>query len=207
MPRIAADRLLDMYASGIFPMADGRDGKIMLFSPDPRTIMDPARIVIARSLRRTIRTGQFEIRIDTRFAEVVRACADREETWISEDIIASYLELHARGAAHSVEAWHDGRLAGGLYGVALGGAFFGESMFSWKRDASKVALVALCDRMVARGLVLLDVQYSTPHLLGLGAFEVRREEYLRRLDAALHLPVSFLDATEHTTDGLPPVTP
>lgn len=191
MPRIPADRLLSLYASGIFPMADGRDGTIMLFSPDPRTIMEPARLVISRSLRRTIRAGLFEIRLDTCFPEVVRACADREETWISEDIIASYLELHARGAAHSVEAWRDGELAGGLYGVALGGAFFGESMFSARRDASKVALAALCDRMVARGMVLLDVQYSTPHLLGLGAFEVSREEYLQRLDAALRLPVSF----------------
>ena len=196
MARIPADDLLAMYASGIFPMAEGRDGAIMLFSPDPRTIMDPAGMIISRSLKRTIRSGQFEIRLDTCFGQVVRACADRDETWISEDIIKSYEELHARGHAHSVEVWDDGCLAGGLYGVAIGGAFFGESMFSVRRDASKVALAALCDRMVRCGMVLLDVQYSTPHLLGLGAFEVSREEYLRRLDAALRLPVAFRDESE-----------
>ena len=193
MPRIPADELINMYASGIFPMADGRDGPIMLFSPDPRTIIEPARLRVSASLGKTWRSGRYDVRIDTGFEEVMRRCAAREDTWISEDIIASYVELHRRGHAHSVEAWRDGELAGGLYGVALGGAFFGESMFFHARDASKIALVALCERMNERGMPLLDVQYTTPHLLRLGAFEVSREEYLRRLDAALRLRVRFAD--------------
>lgn len=193
MPRIPADELINMYASGIFPMADGRDGPIMLFSPDPRTIIEPARLRVSASLGKTWRSGRYDVRIDTGFEEVMRRCAAREDTWISEDIIASYVELHRRGHAHSVEAWRDGELAGGLYGVALGGAFFGESMFFHARDASKIALVALCERMNERGMPLLDVQYTTPHLLRLGAFEVSREEYLQRLDAALRLRVRFAD--------------
>lgn len=193
MPRIPPDKLLEMYASGLFPMAEGRDGRIMLFSPDPRTIMDPARLHISRSLRKTWRSGRFEIRYDSCFERVMQYCADREDTWISEDIIASYVRLHQFGHAHSVEAWRDGELAGGLYGVALHGAFFGESMFHLQRDASKIALIALCERMKQRGMPLLDIQYSTPHLTGLGAFEISREEYLLRLEAALRLPVCFAD--------------
>lgn len=192
MPVIPPDDLLNMYVSGIFPMADGRDGPIMLFSPDPRTIIEPDALHVSKSLRKTIRTGQVEIRMNTSFEHVMRHCADRTDTWISEDIIRSYLALHTRGAAHSVEAWTEGQLVGGLYGVAVAGAFFGESMFHLLRDASKIALWALCEHMVRRGMPLLDVQYSTPHLLGLGAFEVSREEYLQRLDNALRLPVSFL---------------
>ena len=191
MPRIPPDKLLDMYASGLFPMADGRDGPIMLFSPDPRTIMDPTDLHVSQSLRKTWRAGRFDIRFDSCFETVMRHCADREDTWISEDIIASYVRLHQYGHAHSVEAWRDGKLAGGLYGVSLHGAFFGESMFHLQRDASKIALIALCERMNERGMPLLDVQYSTPHLTGLGAFEISREEYIRRLDAALRLPVRF----------------
>lgn len=193
MPRIPAKELLNMYASGIFPMADGRDGPIMLFSPDPRTIMEPSDIVISRSLRQACRSGRFEIRFDAGFETVMRLCAERDDTWISEDIIASYMQLHALGCAHSVEAWSGGKLAGGLYGVSLAGAFFGESMFFIERDASKVALVALCERMCERGMPLLDVQYSSSHLFRLGAFEISRDEYLRRLDAALGLPVRFID--------------
>jgi len=191
MPRIPPDELISMYASGIFPMAEGRDGPIMLFSPDPRTIFEPSRLHISDTLAKTIRSGKYSIRLNSSFEEVMRRCADREDTWISEDIIQSYLTLHEGGLAHSVESWHEGVLAGGLYGISLGGAFFGESMFFLKRDASKVALAALCDRMVAQGMPLLDVQYSTPHLLGLGAFEISRKEYLERLEAALQLPVQF----------------
>jgi leucyl/phenylalanyl-tRNA--protein transferase len=193
MPRIPAKELLSMYASGIFPMADGRDGPIMLFSPDPRTIIEPSGIVVSRSLGQACRSGRFEIRIDAGFETVMRLCAERDDTWISEDIIASYVKLHELGCAHSVEAWSGGKLAGGLYGVSLAGAFFGESMFFIERDASKVALVALCERMRERGMPLLDVQYSTPHLFRLGAFEVSRDEYLRRLDEALALQVRFID--------------
>jgi leucyl/phenylalanyl-tRNA--protein transferase len=182
-----------MYASGIFPMADGRDGPIMLFSPDPRTIIDPSQLHLTNSLRQTVHSNRFEIRINKSFESVMRLCADRDDTWISDDIISSFMTLHDLGYAHSVEAWMEGSLAGGLYGVALGGAFFGESMFFLRRDASKVALAALCTRMTERGMPLLDVQYTTPHLMRLGAFEVSREEYLTRLDAALKLPVNFID--------------
>lgn len=182
--------LLNMYASGIFPMAEGRDGPIMLFSPDPRTIIEPSRLRVSISLRKTVRSRRFEIRFDQRFEQVLRHCADRDDTWISDDIIASYLALHEAGHAHSVEAWRGGELAGGLYGVALGGAFFGESMFFLQRDASKVAL---CEHMTVQRMPLLDVQYSTPHLLRFGAIEISREEYLQRLDAAIRLPVRFRD--------------
>ncbi len=192
MPVIHPDELLGMYASGIFPMADGRDGPIMLFSPDPRTIIDPARLHVSHTLAKTLRSGLFETRINTDFEAVIRACAAREDTWISEDIITSYMNLHHLGFAHSVEAWCEGSLAGGLYGVSLAGAFFGESMFFVKRDASKVALAALCAHMRAQGMPLLDVQYSTSHLLRLGAFEISRADYLKRLEEALKLPVDFL---------------
>lgn len=191
MPVIPPEELLRMYASGIFPMADGRDGPIMLFSPDPRTIIEPAKIHVSHSLGKTLRSRQFTVLINGAFEEVIRACAAREDTWISEDIITSYLWLHDRGYAHSVEAWYGGELAGGLYGVSLGGAFFGESMYHRRRDASKVALAALCLRMEQRGMPLLDVQYSTAHLLRLGAREIARKEYLQRLEAALALPVTF----------------
>jgi leucyl/phenylalanyl-tRNA--protein transferase len=191
MPVIPPEELLRMYASGIFPMADGRDGPIMLFSPDPRTILEPAKIHVSHSLGKTLRSRRFTVRFNCAFEEVIRACAARDDTWISEDIITSYLRLHERGYAHSVEAWYGGELAGGLYGVSLAGAFFGESMYHLKPDASKVALAALCLRMEQRGMPLLDVQYSTSHLLRLGAEEISRKEYLQRLEAALALPVTF----------------
>ncbi len=191
MPVIPPDELLRMYASGIFPMADGRDGPIMLFSPDPRTIIEPAQVHISHSLGKILRARRYTVRMNSAFEEVIRNCAAREDTWISEDIITSYLQLHDRGYAHSVEAWYGEELAGGLYGVSLAGAFFGESMFHAQRDASKVALVALCLRMEQRGMPLLDVQYSTAHLLRLGAVEVSRKEYLQRLETALALPMTF----------------
>ncbi len=193
MPMISVSDLLSMYASGIFPMADGREGPIMLYSPDPRTIIDPADLHLTGSLQKTVRSGRFDIRINSCFERVMRLCSDRDDTWISEDIIASYVALHNQGYAHSVEAWKDGELAGGLYGVSLGGAFFGESMFFLQRDASKVALAALCRRMTERGMPLLDVQYTTPHLVSLGAYEISRDEYLQRLDEALQVPVRFID--------------
>ena len=192
MPVIPPDQLLRMYASGTCPMADGKDGPIMLFSPAPRTILDPAHLHISHSLGKTLRSGRFSVRINTCFETVMRHCAERDDTWISEDIIRSYVLLHERGLAHSVEAWRGETLAGGLYGVSIGGAFFGESMFFIERDASKVALAGLCARMVEQGMPLLDVQYSTSHLHGLGAFEVPRSEYLERLDAAISLPVRFI---------------
>ena len=146
-------------------------------------------------VRQIIRRGVFEIRIDTAFDQVIAACADRPEgTWISDQIRAVYCTLHRQGHAHSVECWQAGELAGGLYGVALGGAFFGESMFTRVTNASKVALVALVERLKARGFTLLDTQWSTPHLARFGAVEIPRPRYLRSLRAAVALPCRFTDA-------------
>jgi leucyl/phenylalanyl-tRNA--protein transferase len=183
--------LLRAYASGYFPMADSASGEIAWYSPDPRAIIPLDEFKIPRSLRQVIRKGVFEVRIDTAFEEVIHACAKRKETWISDEIIGSYCELYRRGFAHSVESWHDAVLAGGLYGVALGGAFFGESMFSLSRDASKVALAALVGRLKDKKFSLLDTQFSTPHLARFGTKEIPREEYLALLRQAVQSPASF----------------
>jgi leucyl/phenylalanyl-tRNA---protein transferase len=190
MRTLSPEQLLELYAMGAFPMAE-ENGEIELYSPDPRAIIDPAHFHPGHSLEKTLRAGHFEVRIDAGFETVMRHCAARDETWISEDLIASYVALHALGYAHSVETWMDGELAGGLYGVALGGAFFGESMFFIRRDASKIALAALVARMRARGMTLLDVQYTTPHLRRFGAVLVPRREYLARLRDALRLEAEF----------------
>ncbi|HXH05470.1 MAG TPA: leucyl/phenylalanyl-tRNA--protein transferase [Vicinamibacterales bacterium] len=186
------DELLLAYANGWFPMADDHR-RIRWYSPDPRGILPLDRFHVPRRLARTIRQGRFEIRVDTAFREVIEACArNRDEgTWISREIIETYVALHERGFAHSVEAWAEGRLAGGLYGVALLGAFFGESMFHRVRDASKVALVALVERLRERGYRLLDVQWLTGHLEQFGAIEIPRADYLRRLRDALQLECRF----------------
>lgn len=178
-------RLVAAYAQGIFPMAL-EDGEIGWFSPDPRGIIPLDAFVVPKRLARVMRQARFDIRIDTAFEAVMRACAeDRDEgTWISDEILTSYVALHARGLAHSVEAWRGGALVGGLYGVHLGGAFFGESMFHRETDASNVALVALVERMNARGFTLLDTQWTTAHLAQFGAIEIPRDEYLARLTAA-----------------------
>lgn len=183
--------LLLAYENGYFPMAESKEGEIHWYSPDPRAVIELEGFKISRSLRTTIRKGIFEIRINTRFKEVIERCANRSETWISNEIIRSYLLLHSMGYAHSVEAWKNGELAGGLYGVAIGGAFFGESMFSLERDASKVALVSLVDRLKLKKFTLLDTQFMTEHLFRLGAREISKEEYLRRLSEATSLSVSF----------------
>lgn len=181
------------YCAGLFPMADP-DGEIFWFSPDPRAIFPLDEFRVPRSLRQKIRRGVFTIRIDTAFDAVIAACADRAEgTWISPDIDRVYRALHQQGYAHSVEAWHENHLAGGLYGVSIGGAFFGESMFTHVTDASKVALAALVERLSSRGFILLDTQWLTPHLERLGAREISRAQYLRRLRAALRLPLEFVD--------------
>jgi len=174
-------------------MADPETGEINWYSPDPRTIFDLDEFHIPRSLRLTLKKQEFEIQINKRFEEVIRACAQRDETWISESIIQSYTQLHHLGIAHSVETWKDGKLVGGLYGVAIRGAFFGESMFSRVENASKVALVHLVARMKERGFTLLDTQYSTPHLLRFGAREITRDEYVKRLERALSIISSFTD--------------
>ncbi len=193
---IPSDLLLAAYSSGWFPMAD-ESGTISWYSPDPRGVMPLDTFHVPSRLQRTLRRSSLQVRIDAAFAEVMRACAiaERESgeggTWISEEIIASYCALHALGHAHSVEVRDGDRLVGGLYGVALGGAFFGESMFHTATDASKIALVALIERLRARGFTLLDTQWVTPHLQQFGAIEIPRPDYLRRLEASLLLEVSF----------------
>ena len=174
--------LVRAYSQAIFPMAM-EDGEIGWFSPDPRGVIPLDTFHLSSRMARVMRQGRFDLSTDTDFAGVMQACAeDREEgTWISDEILASYVELHRRGLAHSIECRQDGRLAGGLYGVHLGGAFFGESMFHRVTDASKVALVALVERLRARGFTLLDIQWLTPHLKQFGAVEIPRGEYVTRL--------------------------
>jgi leucyl/phenylalanyl-tRNA--protein transferase len=187
--------LVAAYRQGVFPMAV-EDGTIAWFSPDPRGVIPLDTFHVPSRLARVVRRGTFTIRIDHDFERVIRACADRGEvpsTWISEEIVASYVELARLGLAHSVEAWQDGELAGGLYGVHIGGAFFGESMFHRVTDASKVALVALVERLRARGFTLLDTQWITPHLQRFGAVEIPRRQYLRRLADAIARPCQFVD--------------
>lgn len=178
--------LLEAYTSGFFPMADPATGAISWYSPDPRAILPIQRIVIHRSLRASLRSGLFEVRMNSRFEEVVLECGRREETWISKEIVAAYLALHSRGHAHSIETWHRGSLVGGLYGVAIGGVFFGESMFSRMPNASKVALVTLTRALKTGGFLLHDIQFLTNHLARFGAIEVPRKEYLRVLSRAVH---------------------
>ena len=179
--------LLNAYSIGYFPMAESKGGPISWYSPDPRAVLELDRFNIPRSLRRTMRKNTFDVRFDNAFEETIRACGGRDETWISETIVRSYCRLYEMGFAHSVESWRDGELTGGLYGVSLGAAFFGESMFSNATDASKVALVGLVERLRARDFRLLDTQYLTPHLAQFGAVEISREEYLARLTEALAL--------------------
>ncbi len=183
--------LLAAYRRGIFPMPDGGVRPPMCwFSPARRGVIPVGGLVVSRSLRRAVRAC--EIRVDTAFEDVVRGCADprRPQGWITGDIAAAYTELHRLGWAHSVEAWRDGRLVGGLYGVAVGGLFAGESMFHRERDASKVALVGLVSLLADEHAEdrLLDVQWLTPHLATLGAVEITRDEYLDRLEVALGMP-------------------
>jgi leucyl/phenylalanyl-tRNA---protein transferase len=163
------------------------------FSPDPRGILPLEAFHVPHGLQRVLRKQTFEIRVDTDFETVIRACSQRPETWINEEIIVSYLNLFRLGFAHSVEAWRNGRLVGGLYGVGVLGAFFGESMFHRETDASKVALVALVQRLVQRGYRLLDTQYVTDHLRTFGAVEISRPKYLRLLQQALRLDCRFID--------------
>jgi len=183
---IDPDLLLRAYASGVFPMADSRDAEeVFWVEPKWRAVIPLETFSPSRSLRKVVRSGRFEVTRDRAFGAVVRACAAREETWINGQIEESYAALHMRGQAHSVECWLDGRLAGGLYGVRLGGAFFGESMFSAERDASKVALAWLVARLKAGGFRLLDCQFMTDHLRSLGAIEIAQRDYRALLASAL----------------------
>lgn len=191
--RLTPALVLQGYRVGAFPMADDT-GQIGWYSPDPRCVFPLERFHTPRSLRQTVQRGTFEIRVNTAFDRVIAGCADRPEgTWISGELMAVYRTLHRRGYAHSVESWQDTELAGGLYGVAIGGAFFGESMFTRTTDASKVALFALVQRLAKRRFVLLDTQWKTPHLARFGAIEIPRNDYLRHLRAALALPCRFAD--------------
>ena len=168
------------------------DDSIGWFSPDPRAIIPLENFHVPHALQRVARKKIFEIEIDNRFGEVIRGCAKRKDTWINSEIIESYERLHDLGYAHSVEAWTKNELAGGLYGVAVGGAFFGESMFHRVTDASKVALVALVEHLRAKKFALLDTQWLTPHLQQFGATEIRRDHYLKLLRSAVELPRKFL---------------
>jgi leucyl/phenylalanyl-tRNA--protein transferase len=184
--------VLSGYAQGVFPMGED-DGTIAWFSPDPRCIFEFERFHIPKSLRPKLNRGYFEVRINTDFDQVIRACANRPEgTWITDDIVRVYTALHEHGFAHSVECWRADELAGGLYGVSLGGAFFGESMFHQETDASKVALVALMQRLQGRRFSLVDTQWITPHLAKFGAVEIPREQYLTRLAIAIKTQTDFV---------------
>ncbi|HWT44830.1 MAG TPA: leucyl/phenylalanyl-tRNA--protein transferase [Vicinamibacterales bacterium] len=186
--------LLSAYASGWFPMAVA-PGEIRWYSPDPRGIIPLDTFHVPSRLARVVASGRFEIRIDADFAGVMRSCAEGrgpEGTWIDDEIVESYAALHHAGLAHSVEAWQQGHLVGGLYGVALGGAFFGESMFHRVADASKVTLVALVERLRANGFLLLDTQWVTEHLQQFGAVEIPRRRYLKLLAQAIEHEASFV---------------
>jgi leucyl/phenylalanyl-tRNA--protein transferase len=188
--------LLRAYAVGIFPMAESRnDREIHWIDPDYRGVLPLDDIHVPRKLRQVLRRGAFELRCDTAFAEVIRGCASpapgRRDTWISPTIEKLYCDLHEMGFAHSVECWRDSALVGGLYGVSLGGAFFGESMFSRTANASKVALVHLVARLVKGGYSLLDTQFETPHLRQFGVVEIRREDYRIRLQTAVRETAQF----------------
>ena len=183
--RMTPQQLLSGYVQGIFPMAE-EDGTLYWYDPDPRTILPlDENFHMSRRLARTVRQGKFEIRIDYNFRAVMQNCAARPKTWISSEMIELYSALHRAGFAHSVETWRDGQLVGGLYGVAINGLFAGESMFSYERDASKVALVHLVQRLRKRRYLLLDVQFSTDHLKHFGAMSIPRLEYHQRLVQAL----------------------
>ena len=185
--------LIAAYSRGIFPMVDSRDDEVGWYSPDPRAIIPLDSFHVSRSLARVVRSGRFDVRTDTSFEVVMRACAEarpgREETWIDDRMVAAYVGLHRAGLAHSLEAWREDRLVGGLYGVHIGAAFFGESMFSVGElggtDASKVCLVRLVELMRAREFALLDTQFTTEHLVRFGCIEIPRPQYLRKLAAAL----------------------
>jgi leucyl/phenylalanyl-tRNA--protein transferase len=195
------DQLLNCYAAGVFPMGEARDDpRVFLVEPDQRGVIPLDGFRIPARLRRTVRGEPFEIRVNTAFDAVVEACAaaapGREDSWINAPIRRLYGELHARGNAHSIECWRDERLVGGLYGVTLGGAFFGESMFSRERDASKVALVHLVARLKRGGWRLLDAQFLTNHLSQFGAIETPQAAYLRMLKAARQIEPDLASLTD-----------
>ncbi|HLX63724.1 MAG TPA: leucyl/phenylalanyl-tRNA--protein transferase [Planctomycetota bacterium] len=178
------------YRNACFPMPDWT-GRVGWYRPDPRAILPLDRFHVSRSLLKKLKSNYFDVTYDTAFTSVMTGCADREDTWITDEFISAYTDLHKLGKAHSVEVWRAGRLVGGTYGVHLGGAFFAESKFHTETDASKVALARLVERLRARGFALLEVQYLTPHLAQFGVIEIPDAEYVCRLDAALLLDCKF----------------
>ncbi|MEM7442693.1 MAG: leucyl/phenylalanyl-tRNA--protein transferase [Pseudomonadota bacterium] len=196
MVEVTPDLLLRAYAAGYFPMAESARSETLLWVDPPRRGVLPLEgLHVSRSLRRRVRQGRYCVTINKSFDTVIRACAEstpnRPDTWINNDILMLYGALHRRGHAHSVECWDGDDFAGGLYGVSLGGAFFGESMISRQTDASKVALVHLVAQLRADGFVLLDTQFKTDHLASLGCIEIEKPEYEQQLDAALEIRPSF----------------
>jgi leucyl/phenylalanyl-tRNA--protein transferase len=189
--KLTTDILVACYRAGAFPMADP-NGHIGFYRSDPRSVLEFDDLHVSRSLARVLRKETYEVRVDEDFEGVIGACAHREETWINGEIIQAYVRLHRAGKAHSVEAYSGGNLVGGLYGVTLGGAFMGESMFTRMSDASKVCFVHLVRRLRERDFRLLDCQIQNPHLASLGAREIPETEYLQRLQQALSLERSFV---------------
>lgn len=184
-------RLLEAYRHGIFPWFSAGD-PILWWSPDPRMVLIPQELKVSHSLRKTLHRGKYEVRTDTAFEQVMRACAaPRDEeggTWIQEEIIAAYVRLRRMGIAHSIETWVNGELAGGLYGVSIGRMFYGESMFSYKTDASKIALAHLCKQLERWNFGMIDCQMNTAHLASMGAHEIPRRQFITRLQELLHYP-------------------
>jgi leucyl/phenylalanyl-tRNA---protein transferase len=203
MTKLTPEILLRAYAVGLFPMAEHRDDPTLFWiDPENRGILPLDGFHVSRRLRRTVRSDLYDVRCDTVFSDVVRSCAapgpNREDTWINDEIVSLYSDLHALGRAHCVETWHDGELVGGLYGVSLGAAFFGESMFSKARDASKVALVHLVARLKKGGYKLLDTQFVTDHLTQFGVVELPRAGYRQKLSEALDASASFDPEMSHS---------
>ncbi len=190
---LTPELLIQAYSMGVFPMGDSQnpDDPVRWYSPDPRCIFDLENFHIPKRLARTYRQGHFELKVNTAWREVMLLCAARDNTWITEEIFEVYTRLHEMGKAHSVEAYYQGSLAGGLYGVSIGGAFMGESMFHIVTDASKIALIYLVERMKERGFTLLDCQFMTDHLSIFGAVNIKQAEYLSRLQHALKQNVQF----------------
>ncbi len=198
-PALTPEILLGAYANGVFPMAEHRgDDQVFWVDPQRRGVFDLNRFHISRSLGKTIRAGGFRVTVDQAFGQVVASCADRPETWINETISNLYNQLHALRHAHSVEVWEGPDLVGGVYGVTLGAAFFGESMFSTQTNASKLALAYLVDRLRLGGFTLFDTQFLTPHLASLGAVEISRADYRKRLRSALQGQADFSRAATPT---------
>lgn len=192
MTELTPELLLQAYAGGVFPMAESRDDpEVFWVDPDKRGVLPLDGFHISRSLRKAILKEDYQVTLDRDFAGVVRACADREETWINDTIFDLYRDLHRMGFAHSLEVWDGDSLIGGTYGVALAGAFFGESMFSRRTNGSKIALAYLVDHLREAGFILCDTQFLTEHLASLGGVEVSRKEYRQKLAKALQVPADF----------------